>query len=198
MSITLVGLGLNQDQLTKQGEKAILSAKHVVVTTSKSPSYAYFENIPHTTLDKFYDSSDDFDQVSEKACEYILSLKALLRYALTVTEFKSRNEAFNQQLRTLETQLATIQIEERRQKESALDLTKIRAALDRELSFEDGINSNLVATILEKIVVKKESPKEEIHLDIYLKLGAKFEVILPSTSFSRARNTMPRGRTRRI
>lgn len=75
MSITLVGLGLNQDQLTKQGEKAILSAKHVVVTTSKSPSYAYFENIPHTTLDNFYDSSDDFDQVSEKACEYVLSLK---------------------------------------------------------------------------------------------------------------------------
>jgi len=117
--------------------------------------------------------------------------------ALTVTEFKSRNEAFNQQLRTLETQLATIQIEEERQKIAALDLGKIRAALDRELSFTDGINSNLVATILEKIVVKKESTKEEIHLDIYLKLGAKFEAILPSASFNPARNTTPRGRTRR-
>ena len=117
--------------------------------------------------------------------------------ALTVTEFKSRNEAFNQQLRTLETQLATIQIEEKRQKNAALDLDKIRAALDRELSFTDGINSNLMATILEKIVVKKESTKEEIRLDIYLKLGAKFEAILPSASFNRARNTMPKHRTRR-
>ena len=118
--------------------------------------------------------------------------------ALTIVEFKSRNEAFNQQLRTLETLLATIQIEEERRKNAALDYTKIRAALDRELSFTDGINSNLVATILEKIVVKKESTKEEIHLDIYLKLGAKFEAILPSASFNRAKNTMPILPIRRI
>ena len=118
--------------------------------------------------------------------------------ALTVAEFKSRNETFNQQLRTLETQLATIQIEEERQKNAALDLDKIRAALDKELSFADGINSSLVSTILEKIVVKKESTKEEIHLDIYLKLGAKFEAILPPACFSRARSITPRGRTRRI
>ena len=80
--------------------------------------------------------------------------------ALTVSEFKKRNEAFNQQLRSLETQLATIQIEEQRQKESSLDMDKIRQALERELSFEDGINSELVATILEKVVVKRESTKE--------------------------------------
>ena len=118
--------------------------------------------------------------------------------ALTVTEFKSRNENFNQQLRGLESQLATIQIEEARQKDAALDMGKIREELDRELSFTDGINSNLVATILEKIVVKRESTKEEIHLDIYLKLGAKFEAVFPSASFNRAKNIMPKRRIRRI
>ena len=118
--------------------------------------------------------------------------------ALTVAEFKNRNEAFNQQLRTLEIQLTTICIEEERQKSAGLDFAKIRAALDRELSFADGINSNLAATILEKIVVKKESTKEEIHLDVYLKLGAKFEAILPSASFSRARSIMHRQRIKRI
>ena len=118
--------------------------------------------------------------------------------ALTVAEFRNRNEAFNQQLRTLETQLATICIDEERQKSAALDFAKIRAALDRELSFADGINSNLVSTILEKIVVKKESTKEEIHLDVYLKLGAKFEAILSSASFSRARSIMHRQRIKRI
>lgn len=117
--------------------------------------------------------------------------------ALSVTEFKSRNEAFNQQLRGLESQLAIIQIEEARQKDAALDMGKIREALDRELSFTDGINSKLVATILEKIVVKRESTKEEIHLDIYLKLGAKFEAVFPSASFNRARNTTHRFRIRR-
>ena len=118
--------------------------------------------------------------------------------ALTVAEFKSRNEAFNQQLRGLEMQMATIQLEEQRQRESALDMGKIRQALEQELSFTDGVNSKLVATILEKIVVKRESTKEEIHLDIFLKLGTKFEAIYPPTSFSSAKNTTPASQIRMI
>ena len=118
--------------------------------------------------------------------------------ALSTAEFKSRNETFNQQLQALETQLATLQIEKQRQKESAMDFGKIRKTLDRELRFEGEINSDLVATILDKAVVKKESTKEEIHLDIYLKLGAKFEAVFPSASFSRAKNTTRRSRIRRI
>lgn len=118
--------------------------------------------------------------------------------ALTVVEFKRRNDTFNRQLRDLETQLATIQIEEQRQRESALDMDKIRQALERALSFEDGINSELAATILKKIVVKKESTKEEIHLDIFLKLGAEFEAVFTPVSFNSAKNTTPANRIRRI
>ena len=97
--------------------------------------------------------------------------------AISNAEFKSRNDTFNTQLRTLETQLVTIQTEEQRQKESALDVVQIRRVLEKELSFEEEINSNLVATILDRVVVKKESTKEEIHLDIFLKLGARFEAV---------------------
>lgn len=121
--------------------------------------------------------------------------------ALTVAEFKQRNDAFNQQLRELEAQRMTIQTEQQRQEDSAMDMEKIRQVLDRELSFQDGINSHLVAAILEKIVVKKESTKQEIHLDIFLKLGVRFEAVydpknLPA-SINRAKNTMPKPPTRR-
>lgn len=121
--------------------------------------------------------------------------------ALTVAEFKQRNDAFNQQLRELEAQLMTIQTEQQRQEDSAMDMEKIRQVLDRELSFQDGINSHLVAAILEKIVVKKESTKQEIHLDIFLKLGVRFEAVydpknLPA-SINRAKNIMPKPPTRR-
>ena len=121
--------------------------------------------------------------------------------AISNSEFKNRNDAFNTQLRTLETQLATIQTEEQRQKESALDVVQIRRVLEKELSFEEGINSNLVATILDRVIVKKESTREEIHLDIFLKLGAQFEAVYGPNSASdcinRARNITPPGRTRR-
>ena len=78
-----------------------------------------------------------------------------------------------------------------------LHLRQHRQALERELSFGEGIRSDLVTTILDRIVVKKESTKEEIHLDIFLKLGAKFEAVFPSASINRARNITPRLRIRR-
>ena len=122
--------------------------------------------------------------------------------ALSVPEFKKRNEVFNQQLRNLEAQLATIEAEEARQKDSALDITKIRRELEKELNFEDGINTALVATILEKTVVKKESTKNEIHLDIFLKLNTQYQAIYDpknfSVSVSPSRNTTHKLQIRRI
>ena len=122
--------------------------------------------------------------------------------ALSVPEFKKRNEVFNQQLRNLEAQLVTIEAEEARQKDSALDITKIRRELEKELNFEAGINTALVATILEKIVVKKESTKNEIHLDIFLKLNTQYQAIYGpknfSASVSPSKNTMRKLPIRRI
>jgi hypothetical protein len=74
--------------------------------------------------------------------------------------------------------------------------------LEKQLSFEGGINTALVATILDRVVVKKESTKEEIHLDIYLKFGQKYKAIysphtLPA-GINPPRSTMPRPRIRRI
>lgn len=111
--------------------------------------------------------------------------------AITIEEFKSRNDACNDQLRTLESQMEAIRREEEQAKDAQLDITEIRKALDRELSFTDGVNSALVSSILEKVVVKKESTKEEIHLDIFLKLGQKYSAIYDpkncSASINRAR-----------
>ena len=115
--------------------------------------------------------------------------------AISNTEFKTRNDGFNHQLQTLETQIATIRAEERRQKESALDTEQIRRVLEKELSFENGINSNLVSTILDRVIVKRESTKQEIHLDIFLKLGTQFEAVYDPKNLperiNRAKNTTP-------
>ena len=122
--------------------------------------------------------------------------------AITIEEFKERNDALNSKLNELESQLAAIRQEQSKASSQDLDIDAIRRELDKELSFTDGVNSALVATILDKVVVKKESTKEEIHLDIYLKLGHKYEAIYsplsPPASISSSRNTMPQKATRRI
>ena len=104
--------------------------------------------------------------------------------AITIEEFKRRNDGFNEQIEKLEQQLAALQIEEQKNKRSAEQLEKIKTALEQELSFENGINSELVTTILDHIVVKKGSTKKEVHLDIHLKFGDPYAVVLDREKMS--------------
>lgn len=121
--------------------------------------------------------------------------------AITTPEFKERNDALNVQLKNQESQLAAIQQEQTKAGSQDMDVDVVRRKLDKELSFTDGINTALVATILDKVIVKKESAKEEIHLEIILKLGQRFEAIysphdLPA-SINASRNTMLRAPIRK-
>ena len=122
--------------------------------------------------------------------------------ALDAPEFKKRNDALNVRLRECESQLSAIHQEEERAVDNKLNEAEIRRVLDRELSFEGEPNSALLTTILEKIVVKKGSTKEEIHLDVFLKFGQQYEAIYSpqnlATSINRLKNTTPKLRIRRI
>ena len=121
---------------------------------------------------------------------------------ITIEEFKERNDGLNDQLKEQESQLAAIRQEQFKASSQELDIAAIRQELEKQLSFEGEINTALVATILDKVVVKKESTKEEIHLDIYLKLGQKYEAIyspqvLPA-GINPPKNITPKRRNRRI
>ena len=92
-------------------------------------------------------------------------LEMSIEGALSTAEFKQRNDAFNQQIQELERQLEALKAEEEKSQISVEQLEKIKAALEAELSFQNGVNSALVTTILDHIVVKKGSTREEVRLD---------------------------------
>ena len=97
--------------------------------------------------------------------------------------------------------MEVLRAEAEKGRRTAVQLEEIRAALERALTFQDGISSTLVTTILDKIVVKKNSTKEEIHLDIHLKFGGPWEAAFdranPSLCFTRPKSITPRAPTRR-
>lgn len=97
--------------------------------------------------------------------------------ALTVEEFKERNDAFNAQILECQGKLTAIRQEEESRFSEELDIPAIRRALDEALRFTGEIDTALVATILDRVVVKKESTKDDIHLDIFLKLGSTYEAV---------------------
>ena len=104
-------------------------------------------------------------------------LEMSMAEVISIEEFKRRNDGFNEQMKGLEERLELLKAEELKSRRSVEQLAQIRAVLEQELSFENGINSALVTTILDHIVVKKGSTKEEIHLDIHLKFGGPFGVV---------------------
>ena len=122
--------------------------------------------------------------------------------AITIAEFKERNDGLDDQMKEQESQLAAIHQEQVKAGAQELDIDAIRKELNAQLSFEGEVNSALVATILDKIIVKKESTKKEIHLDIYLKLGEKYEAIYSpqkiSASITPTRSITHKLRIRRI
>ena len=122
--------------------------------------------------------------------------------ALTVEEFKERNDAFNAQIQECQGKLTAIRQEEEMQSTEELDIPAIRRALDEALRFTGEIDTALVATILDKVVVKKESTKDDIHLDIFLKLGSTYEAVYTplkhTAGITSLRNTTPRPPIRRI
>ena len=111
-------------------------------------------------------------------------LEMSMAEVITIEEFKRRNDGFNEQMKGLEERLELLKAEELKSRRSVEQLAQIRAVLEQELSFENGINSALVTTILDHIVVKKGSTKEEIHLDIHLKFGGPFGVVFHRGKFS--------------
>ena len=121
--------------------------------------------------------------------------------ALTVEEFKERNDTFNAQILECQGKLTAIRQEEESRTSEELDIPAIRRALDEALRFTGEIDTALVATILEKVVVKKESTKDTIYLDIFLKLGSTYEAVYTSlkhtAGITSLRNTTPKPLTRR-
>ena len=104
-------------------------------------------------------------------------LEMSIEGVITMAEFKQRNDGFNDQAKSLEEKLTATQIEAEKGRQITAQMKEIRTALEEELIFQNGINSALVTTILDKIVVKKGSTKEELRLDIHLKFGGPWGAV---------------------
>ncbi len=151
-----------------------------------------------------HDYAQDAQHVQEDIATVQAKKDRLLEMSIegiiSMAEFKQRNDGFNDQVEVLENRLTTLQAEAERGRKTTEQLGEIRSALEQELSFQNGINSALITTILDHIVVKKGSTKERIHLDIHLKFGDPCGVVFdrPSSSFrfNHPKSTTPPAATR--
>ena len=135
------------------------------------------------------------DEIASLEAKKDRLLELSMAGALSAAEFKKRNDGFNEQLDRLEAEKETIRQEAEKGKQMASQTDDIRRALEQKLSFRDEIDPALVTTILDHIIVKKESTAEDIYLEIDLKFGEPYAVQIDrkndSFCVTRSRNTIP-------
>lgn len=151
-------------ELVRDKEKIIDSLVTVLTNIPKEVDYGKLRCQVENEM-------DDLEQKKNRLLD--LSIAG----ALTVEEFKERNDAFNAQILACQGKLTAIRQEEENRSSEELDIPAIRQALDQALSFTGDIDTALVATILDRVVVKRESTKDAIRLDIFLKLGSTYEAV---------------------
>lgn len=104
--------------------------------------------------------------------------------AITMQEFKRRNSRFNEQITGLQEQIIDLQQQEKQSKLTNVDLAELEKALWKELCFEENISTEVVASILDHVVVCEGSNKEKIHLELYLRLGQTASVTFQRNGLS--------------
>ena len=109
-------------------------------------------------------------------------LELSIANAITIQEFKKRNNRFNEQIADMQEQMISLQKLEENGSAAGVDLSAIEKALWQELSFQDTISTEVVASILDHVVVCEGSTKQRIDLELYLRLGQT-----ASVAFSRER-----------
>ncbi len=150
------------NQLAKDKQAIVDAVVKVIQAVPDEHDYAKDTRRLEAELDNFSAKKDRLLELS-------------IAGAITIEEFKRRNDSFNEQIKNLENQMEVLRAEEQKGKHSKARLAEIKAAVEQDLSFSSGIDSALVTTILDHIVVKKKSTKENVYLDIYLKFGGPWE-----------------------
>lgn len=170
------------DQLAQDKSAIVTAVLKIIQTVPNGHDYRQDAKRVEAEIDSIYAKKDRLLEMS-------------IEGALSTAEFKQRNDAFNQHIHELERQMGHLRAEEEKSQISVEQLEKIKAALEAELSFQNGVNSALVTTILDHIVVKKGSTREEVHLDIYLKFGGPCGVVFDrknsSFCFTRPKSITP-------
>ena len=133
-------------------------------------------------------SSDDYESRLHRVSDSIFTERAkkerlldlYLAGDITTEDYHRKSNAITFHIRTLEEQQSAI-YEEREKKRPPLDVEAIRCFLYKELSFANGIYSDLVATILERVIVREGSTKQAALLQLRLKLGGCCDVTIPAS-----------------
>ena len=172
--------------LADQFQKLVKNQKQIVRLVMDSVSSAQQKRDYSGQITQLNTQISQLEEKKDKLLELSIA------NAITIQEFKKRNNRFNEQIADMQEQMISLQKLEENGSAAGIDLSAIEQALWQELSFQDTISTEVVASILDHVVVCEGSTKQRIDLELYLRLGQTASVTFSrerfafwNTSFSR-------------
>lgn len=172
--------------LADQFQKLVKNQKQIVRLVMDSVSSAQQKRDYSGQITQLNTQISQLEEKKDKLLELSIA------NAITIQEFKKRNNRFNKQIADMQEQMISLQKLEENGSAASVDLSAIEKALWQELSFRDTISTEIVAAILDHVVVCEGSTKQRIDLELYLRLGQTASVTFSrerfafwNTSFSR-------------
>lgn len=146
-------------------QKLITNQKEIVQLVLQSVTESE-RKVDHST--QIYNLREQIQQLAQKK-EKLLELS--VADAITIQEFKTRNNRLNDQISDLERQAEVLRQQEENARITKIEPEALEQALWEELRFEDAVHSEVVSKILDHVVVCEGSNDKEMHLEIHLRLG---------------------------
>ena len=158
---------------TKELDAVLADLFQRLVTNQKEIIQLVLRSISESErkVDYSAQSSNLRTQIRQMAQKKEKLLELSIADAITIQEFKVCNNRLNEQISELERQAAVLQHQEETDSLTQSDPKVLEKALWEELRFEDRVHSEVVGTILDRVVVCEGSGEKEMHLEIDLRLG---------------------------
>jgi len=109
---------------------------------------------------------NDIEQVKKRRDKL---LDILLAGRINDTEFDARNKTMSDEIAEKEQRISQINSSAKRRSEFIAEGERLCGAIEKVVTFVGGFNRKIIDTIVDLILVKTESTKELVYLDVYLR-----------------------------
>ncbi len=153
------------DEIMRQGCEMLIENKAEIIHDMLK-IYKQISNDSNIKIDISKTKNEILEVVKKK--DKLLELN--IKNKINDEEFEERNNYFNNEVQDLKKRLEQLEEDELKSKQLCQSVDKLKSLITNELDFKDGLNGNLIDSLLDRIEVYKCKEPDVVELKVFFKI----------------------------
>lgn len=153
------------DEIMRQGCEMLIENKAEIIHDMLK-IYKQISNDSNIKIDISKTKNEILEVVKKK--DKLLELN--IKNKINDEEFEERNNYFNNEVQDLKKRLEQLEEDELKSKQLCQSVDKLKSLITNELDFKDGLNGNLIDSLLDRIEVYKCEEPDVVELKVFFKI----------------------------